>query len=225
MSEILHLFWWPDSKPDFLQSGSFYLWIETAPKASKAKKTSLHPFHLKSEKLADWIKANISLQPRELPQLETQTLFLPTANGNPLPCPELMIELTDEQFEQTEWQAWQICCYRLRTAPIQTINALHYGLLFQNAQIRPGQDFLFWHYYTQALKQCLNSDQYIPVLLYRQEKNQKNYDVYPSWRFIADNYQTLLSEAAAVMPASAAPGFALAKSRLRGFATKDLAVN
>lgn len=71
---------------------------------------------------------------------------------------------------------------------------------------RRGQDFLFWYWYTQSLKEFLRKDQYLPALRWRRE--QKLYAYYPAgWEFLADEYETLLTEATERMPPSAAPGF------------------
>lgn len=205
MPNVLHLLWQPEFEQNFMQMGGFRLWVETGAFA-KTKKSNLHPRHLNSESLTKWLQESAGLKP--LPsQFETVALLLPTAQGTPLPCPELMAELEDDLLDQAEWASWTINCFRLTDSPISTISDLHYRLIFQGNEIRPGQDFLFWYTYTQSLKQFLLKDQYIPALRCQQEKQKSTYEYHAAWEFVSDRYQDLLSEAVEQMPSSAAPGF------------------
>ncbi len=205
MPNILHLFWQPEPTQDFLQLGGFRLWIETDA-ASKSKNSSLHPRHLNADALTKWLQDSAGLKP--LPsQIEISSLMLPTAKGAPLPCPELLVELEDERLEQAEWASWTVSCFQLVDSPISTISELHYRLIFQGHEIRPGQDFLFWYYYTQALKQLLLNDQYIPAQRCRQEPKKGRYEFHAGWEFVSNRYAELLTEAAERLPSSAAPGY------------------
>lgn len=186
--------------------GDFRLWIETADSA-KTKKQNRHSRHFNSESLGKWLQECAGLQAIAPTQFDQLDLQLPTAQGQPLPCPELMIEMEDDLLDQAEWAAWAVDCYRLADSPISTINELHYRLIFQGHEIRPGQDFLFWYYYTQSLKTLLQNDQYIPALRCRQEKPKSPYEFHAAWEFLSEAYEALLTEAAERMPASAAPGF------------------
>ena len=206
MSNILHLFWHPEPKQDFLQLGGFRLWVET-PDSAKTKTQNRHPRHVNRESLGKWLQDCAGLKAITPSQFDQQVLMLPTAQGQPLPCPELMIELEDELLDQAEWAAWAVDCYRLADSPINTINELHYRLIFQGDDIRAGQDFLFWYYYTQSLKTLLQNDQYIPALRCRQEKPTSPYEFHAAWEFLSEDYDALLTEASERMPASAAPGF------------------
>ena len=94
MSNILHVFWHPDPNQDFLQTGGFRLWIETA-KLAKIRQQHLHPRHFNHESLGQWLKECLGSQAIAPCQFEQQVLMLPTAQGYPLPCPELMIEGTE----------------------------------------------------------------------------------------------------------------------------------
>ncbi len=186
--------------------GGFCLWIETVATA-KTQKQNLHPRHLNSELLGKWLQECAGLQAIAPTQFDQLDLLLPTAQGQPLLCPELMIEREDDLLDQAEWAAWAVDCYRFAVSPINTINELHYRLIFQGNEIRPGQDFLFWYYYTQSLKILLQNDQYIPVLRCRQEKPKSPYEFHAAWEFLTEDYDALLAEAAERMPVSAAPGF------------------
>lgn len=185
MSNILHVFWHPEPNQDFLQKGGFRLWIETA-ELTKTRQHNLHPRHFNHESLGQWLKECLGSEAIAPCQFEQPVLMLPTAQGYPLPCPELMIEWTDELLDQTEWAAWAIACYRLTDSPINTLNEFHYRLIFQSQDIRPGQDFLFWYYYTQSLKTVLQNDQYIPSLRCRQELPNSPYEYHAGWEYLSE---------------------------------------
>ncbi len=112
MSNILHLFWHPEPKQNFLQMGGFRLWIETVDSA-KTKKQNLHPRHFNRESLSQWLKDCTGLNVIAPSQFDQRTLMLPTAQGQPLPCPELMIDMADDLLDQVEWADWTVDCYRL----------------------------------------------------------------------------------------------------------------
>jgi superfamily II DNA or RNA helicase len=187
-----------------MQMGSFRLWMETL-EPTKNKTPNRHPRQLHAQPLADWLQATLT-PPSIAPALiESLDLHLPTANGQPLPCPELLAEADEDLPDRAEWDVWRVDCYRLASAPINAINELHYRLLFLGGEVRTGQDFLFWYYYTQSLRQLLLKEQYIPALCSRQEK--KRYEFHAAWEFLSSSYDELLADAADRMPPSAAPGF------------------
>jgi hypothetical protein len=92
MSLVLHLFWHPAPGNEFLQSGEFRLWVETAT-ANRGKTGGTHPRHLRAKPLAEWLQSVLG---RELSQtvlphrFESVELPFPSADGQPLPCPELL---------------------------------------------------------------------------------------------------------------------------------------
>jgi hypothetical protein len=55
MPNILHLLWWPDPNPNFMQLGSFHLWMET-PQAAKTKNKNQHPRQLNAKDLGVWLQ-------------------------------------------------------------------------------------------------------------------------------------------------------------------------
>jgi len=162
--------------------------------------------------LSAWL-TEIGDFPVGAPHFEPQALVLPSANGSPLACPELR-ELGEDD-PVASWQSWQVDCYRLTERPIQAINDLHFRLIFQGTATRAGQDFLFWYWFTQSLRHMLLRDQYLPAVRYRTPSTGKDrYDVYAGWEFAPDDFETLIADAAARMPGSAAPGYH-AESALR----------
>ncbi|QXP82699.1 DEAD/DEAH box helicase [Methylococcus sp. Mc7] len=203
MPDVLHLIWQPDVTDDFVQPGHFFLWMETVQPA-KPRKPGRHPRQRYAKSLLIWL--NEILDRSFAPGFcAAQSLYLPSAEGGPLPSPELLSET--ELPEQSEWAAWKVDCFRLPSAPIQTINELHYRLLVQGGDVRPGQDFLFWYFFTQSLRSLLLKDQYVPAMRCRRSKDGSAYAFHPGWEFLSDAYDRLLVEAAECMPPAAAPGY------------------
>ena len=205
MSDILHLFWQPEKTDDFWQAGEFYFWIETS-QLVEVKSPNEHPRQLGGQRLAEWLDTTLGQHAIEPSRFESIELMLPSSDGIALPCPELLSGTLEERPEIAEWKAWRVDCCRIMDAPIHTINALHYQLLF-TGEVRPGQDFLFWYYYTQTLRQILLKDQYLPVMHCRQGEKKKSHELHAAWAYQSDTYAHLLKEAAQCMPPSAAPGF------------------
>lgn len=146
MPDVLHLIWQPDVTDDFVQPGHFFLWMEIVRPASP-RKPGHHPCQRYAKSLLIWL--NEILDRSFAPGLcAVQSLYLPSADGRPLPSPELLSET--ERPEQSKWAAWKVDCFRLPSAPIQTINELHYRLLVRGGDVRPGRDFLFWFFYPVA---------------------------------------------------------------------------
>jgi superfamily II DNA or RNA helicase len=206
MPNILHLFWRPDPGQDFIQPGDFLLWQETEqPVKHRSVTGDLHPRYLDGNALAAWL-AGIGGVPVGPSRFERQVLALPSADGRPLPCPELGGPVGDGT--PPSWQTWQVDCYRLAERPIQAINDLHFRLIFLGETVRAGQDFLFWYWFTQSLRNLLLRDQYIPALRYRKQAGGKRrYEIYAGWELPAHDYESLVAEAIPRMPGSAAPGF------------------
>jgi SNF2 family DNA or RNA helicase len=196
MPSILHLFWQPDADEDYIQPGSFRLWLETGRPAALPDAGAL----------ADWLKETAKL-PVPPALFESLPLALPSAGGQPLPGPERLAETGGDWPDEAEWRTFEVTCYRIAERPIHTLNDLHYRLIFEGRTVRAGHDFLFWYYYTQALKNLLLRDQYIPAPRYRKRGLRKHpYEIYGGWEFLPEPYERLLAEAVERMPESAAPG-------------------
>jgi SNF2 family DNA or RNA helicase len=208
MRSVLHLLWQPDPIPDFIQPGGFRLWIETEIPAQPAKSApaNRHPRHMPSNELGAWLKdaAGIPVHPAGFAPL---ALSLPCHGDQPLACPELLAALPEEA-PAPEWREFQVDSYRIAERPINTLNDLHFRLIFQGENLRAGQDFLFWYYYTQSLKALILKEQYLPALRCQHHKKAKTpYSLHPGWEFVAEGYAHLLAEAEQRMPPSAAPGY------------------
>ncbi|MEO1620701.1 MAG: hypothetical protein AAFU53_06660, partial [Cyanobacteria bacterium J06632_3] len=156
--KVLHGTWIPDAQPSFVQSGAFYLWVETAAtsppavsslqatsskaasskaasrsdsakkqRASSQKKSqkqsqqqaerSLHPQHLSQTSLARFLQTELGFPSSSRYDISKEIgpkfFQLPTANGSPLPSPEISRYLEQEIADSWDWQTWQIDCYRV----------------------------------------------------------------------------------------------------------------
>ncbi|MGR8932910.1 MAG: DEAD/DEAH box helicase, partial [Gammaproteobacteria bacterium] len=210
MSDIVHLFWRPETTDAFIQHGHFYLWLETdTANAVKAGKTKRRPRQPDAARLQHWLKTLIGVTPPSADFIDC-SLPLPTRQGAPLPCPELSLHSVSETqlWDEVELSPWTITCYRLSGRPLNVINDLHFRLIFQGEGAKPGSDFLFWYYFTQSLRSILLKEQYIPALRYREQASSKKpYAVYAGWEYLSAAYDDLLAAAAERMPPAAAPGY------------------
>ena len=176
--KILHGAWIPDGATDFVQSGGFYLWVETDQTTRRKNIEGYHPRHLFDSALVTCLTTELGIEPRNPQILERwispQYLLLPTVDGQPLPSLELSNYLEAEPPDRFDWQYWQVYCYRLVDPQSQVTNVisllkdLHFVCQYQLAEVQMGTDLLFWHHYGQSLKQLFFKDQYIPALKYRE---------------------------------------------------------
>lgn len=169
--KILHGTWIPQETEDFIQTGDFFLWIETDTKSRRQRDG--HPYHLFGPDLAPVLVNELGIKTGQSGTLksdiETLYFLLPTANDQPLPSLELSRYLEAEVPETFSWQYWAIDCFRLGeiTTIISAINDLHFLTLHNLADVQLGADLLFWYHYTQTFKQVVLRDQYIPALKYQ----------------------------------------------------------
>ncbi len=171
--KILHGTWIPQATEDFVQSGAFYLWIETEAKSRRRRSSRYHPRHLFAPDLASALteelgfKLPFSRKPADVSF--PKHFLLPTHDGQPLPSLEMSRYLEAESPDAFTWQFWEIDCYPLPdiTEIVSVLNDLHFITLYNLADLQLGADLLFWYHYTQAVKQVILRDQYIPSLKYR----------------------------------------------------------
>lgn len=190
---IIHGTWLPRDTADFIQSGTFYLWIESDEAPSKLK-PPLHPQHLPDKPCLEYLKTELLLTPPYVRPNELLSLLLPTAGGKPLPSPERQAA---DVTEKITLQDWQVYGFPL-DAPLKTINNIHYLCCYQASQSRCGSDFLFWYYFSQSLKNLLAKDQYLPLLISR--KSGKTTEFYRSWQAVSSYYEQLIQCAITQMP-------------------------
>jgi len=185
--KILHGTWIPQPEVGFVQSGAFYLWVETTERKRFRKPTQQHPRQLVKPDLAALLTQELGIQPPSYRKLEDfispQYFLLPTLNDQPLPSLELSRYLEEELPESFELQYWQIDCYQaiasaktggIVNTVVSLLNDLHFLALHNLTDIQLGTDLLFWFHYTQALKRVIFKDQYIPALKYRELEQSKS---------------------------------------------------
>ncbi|MEO1124184.1 MAG: DEAD/DEAH box helicase [Cyanobacteria bacterium J06639_16] len=171
--KILHGTWIPQAAEAFIQTGAFYLWVETETKSRRRRADPYHPCHLFEPDLVAVLTDELGIKPpgyRKLEDFVTPRHFLlPTVDDAPLPSLELSRYLETEPPETFTWQFWQVDCYAMfdHASVISVLNDLHFLTLYNLAEVQLGADLLFWYHYTQAFKQVILRDQYIPALKYR----------------------------------------------------------
>ena len=225
--KIVHGTWIPNAETDFIQSGSFYLWIETPILKKKLDpKQLIHPGHLAQGELINFLTQELGIK-EPVPQLNqrisSKYFALPTADNQPLPSPELIKYLEIETPEEyTEFQYWQVDCYETLTPVksnipainiIRLLNDIHFLAINNLSEIQLGSDLLFWYHYTQSFKQIILKDQYIPTLKYREleipqpKSNSKTkktippgFEIYGGWSIISEQYEANIQKYIEYMP-------------------------
>ena len=220
---ILHGFWLPESGSQFIQSGQFCLWVETAQNVSQTvpqEKIPIHPRHLYGNALSEFLQQQLQLLQLDLADaVVSHTVMLPTANDTVLASPELKHELKHEFDGESvvSLQPWQVECVILNS-PLQALSHIYFINRFQvhDSDCRLGSDFEFWHYFSQAIKPFIVKEQYIPSLLQGDDRV-----IYRGWQLVSADYEHLLSQASKQMPLictmTSEAGFE-AQSMLRHFA-------
>ncbi|PSF30498.1 ATP-dependent helicase [Aphanothece hegewaldii CCALA 016] len=202
--KILHGTWIPEASYEFIQTGNFYLWIETStPKNRKNQPANRHRGQLAKEELALFLANELGLvcssnSPTSR-EITSKYFLLPSANQQPLPSLELSRYLELELPETSDLQSWEIDCYRV-TPVIKILNDLHFISLNHSLEIQMGSDLLFWYYYTQAFKQIILKDQYIPAFKYREISTQirkskpksHSFEIYTIWEIVSEAYEANL---------------------------------
>lgn len=182
--KILHGTWIPQTENGFIQTGAFYLWVETTEsKKQRSRSKSIHPRQLARSELAAFLADELGIKTASSQlgeAISPKYFLLPSAAEQPLPSLELSRYLEAETSEEFDFQYWQIDCYKAIASKTDThryasvsnaislLNDLHFIALHNLAEVQLGADLLFWYHYTQFLKQIILTDQYIPALKYRE---------------------------------------------------------
>lgn len=222
---VLHGTWIPNTETGFIQTGAFYLWVETPAVKKRRRKNNIHPGHLSSAELETFLNElgiTTSVYSANGHNISPKYFALPTANNQPLPSLELTRYLEGEipsDYEQL--QDWEIDCYetttRVKTGAysygkasnvIKLLNDIHFLALHNLAEVQLGADLLFWYHYTQSFKQIILKDQYIPAFKYRQmpptkgkrSNSTNSFEIYASWEIISDKYEAEIQRYIDYMP-------------------------
>ncbi len=119
--KVIHGTWIPDADPNYIQPGSFYLWVETSFDAKHNSKSQqqIHPTHLSKDELGTFLNQELGIKDSAATiqqRISPQYFALPTANARPIPSPELTKYLEAEISEEYDgFEYWQISCYRTVT--------------------------------------------------------------------------------------------------------------
>ncbi|MEA5490176.1 MULTISPECIES: DEAD/DEAH box helicase [Pseudanabaena] len=273
--KILHGTWIPDHSDDFIQTGNFYIWVETtesktltptkrksssklSSKSAKTEKVSddlspKHPASLAELELKSFLSNELAIKDELLQENNSQKysankavfpkyFLLPTSENKPLPSLESARYLEIESPENFDLQYWQIDCYQVTTSiktgsyqfrramnVVKLLNDLHFIAINNLAEVQLGSDLLFWYHYTQAFKQIILKDQYIPAIKYRElevkapkatktpaktsAKSKKaasqapKFEIYPAWEIVSEQYAEELQQYVEYMPLACVAGF------------------
>ena len=236
--EILHAFWHPDPTDNFVRGGRFRLWIETDPplksasaptsKQAKAGQPAPHPFALPKARWPELLEALGLATARDSAarRLQTCPFWLPSRTDRPLPSPELAHRLgepvtgaadaegnagAEADPDAISLRPWQVETFPLE-APLRQFRELRFLTDDAFGDRRPGADLLFWHWFTQELKQLLLQDQYLPGLRYRQppkpprRKTAPPAELHPLWQWAGRAYERLIEQAVPAMPPACGAG-------------------
>ncbi len=214
--KVIHGIWCPVSTAGFIQTGQFYIWVETDEVKPKKNK-NLHPRQLRKQDGLEFLKSSFTYQlnPRD-PQPLLHDVYLPTLNDHPMPAPELA---TSEPSDAVSLQAWQVYAYPVIN-PLQTLGDIYFLTHYQLDDVRISSDFLFWYYFSQSIKQVFYKDQYIPAVV--AEKIKTKVGLYRCWKIVSPVYEALIEQAVSSMPLACSQSYQ-PESLLRHFA--EVSVN
>ena len=212
---VIHGTWIPDEGHEFIQSGAFYLWVETdtPPGTSLSRAGTVHPRHLAHTALTTFLMEKLGLQEPVSGALARtpciKYFLLPTAAGKPSPSLEMLRYVDEEEPIEFDLVPWQVYCYQVPDI-ITALNNIHFIALHEAEDFQLGADLLFWHQYSQALKGIIAKDQYIPALKYRvisskptkgkRAKNGSSHELHHAWELLSDTYETTIQRYIAAMP-------------------------
>ena len=212
---VLHGSWIPQDTTEFVQTGAFYVWAETAePRQTSPGYVVKYP----SAKELDNLLINElglggvykSFQQRIRPC----HVLMPSDKNKPLPSPELARRLGVERFDiDSITLREQVISACALPQVLKNLADLYFLTSYVREDIKLGQDLLFWVHFGQALKQVLRRDQYIPALRYRplaaagrskKKTAASAYEIHPGWDMISADFEGRLQKALTVMPLACA---------------------
>jgi hypothetical protein len=198
--KVIHGTWIPRATNDYLQEGAFCLWVEKNVPNRGQKHPGEHPATLRKDQLETCLKEELGIQGTHhssiIHGITPQYFTIPTFEVEnpkdriPVKSYELLKYSGEEPLRHFSLHPWKIWCYE---APlhevVKLLKDLHFLLAYHGLDILLGMDLLFWFHYTQAFKEIILKDQYIPALQYRElpppkDKRRKYYDtfqIYPTW--------------------------------------------
>jgi SNF2 family DNA or RNA helicase len=224
--KILHGTWIPASGEEFIQSGDFYIWVETdeptpkpSGKSTSARSTSNHqehPQYLRQRELSTFLTDELAISSSRTEivgiKISPKYFILPSTATQPLPSIELSRYLESEPATATTWKIWSIDCYRISSI-IKTLNEIHFLCLYQSSELQFGADLLFWYHYSQSFQEIIRKDRYIPALKYQEisipkpkgkasktKPSTPNYEIHPGWEIVSEAYETKIHQYLEYLP-------------------------
>jgi len=212
---ILHGTWIPADTSEFVQSGRFYLWVETTPTHKTRSQYALKS--LTQKELDDFLRNNLKIAPSTSTttlqhHIQTCHMLLPGVDDIALPSPEiarrLALALPDD--DQITPVSLAISAYPLPNI-LRQLEDLYFLATYQREELQLGHDLLFWTHAGRILQQVLRKDQYIPALKYRQlpgkgKKSTDAFEIRPGWQILSQEYESRLQQLLDFMPLVCAGG-------------------
>ena len=215
---VVHGTWVPDAEAAFIQSGGFYLWVETDARGTGGRQgagNGAHPRQLAGEALTTWLAETLGVRDAfgtgPIRDCETKYILLPSTESGPLPSFELTHYAEEELPERPMPRAWQICCCKI-PSPVTALNDIHFRALAGGEDLLLGADLLFWHHFTQSLRAFVMRDEYIPALWAHEQDRAEGrgrrkrgaegpaLELYAGWEWLSDRYESAIARYAAAMP-------------------------
>jgi SNF2 family DNA or RNA helicase len=206
---IVHGTWFPEETDDYIQDGTFCLWVETETSARRPGQGT-HPRQLGGAELKGFLADKLGFQAPYGGDLarsfREHRLLLPTAGGQPLPSLELLPYMELEIPETWQMAPWTVCSFPISPL-IPTLNDLHFRALLGADDFQLGADLVFWYQFTQVLRGIITGDQYIPALKYhaleagKKGRKPPAYELLPGWELLSPEYRAAVAQYAACMPA------------------------
>lgn len=202
--KILHGTWLPQYIDDYIQRGSFYLWVERDSSGKEKKDKDEYSFSPEKNELIDFLKNGLGIKLSEhKEQIRDNYFILPAADKGPLNSYELLKYSDREIPEKFYFKEYIIPCYTVKTEELfSLLNDIYFLSLYSGEETRPGADILFWYHYVHSLREIILKDSYIPSLKYREiiEKKSSCYSVYPSWEIISEKYEKNIRNYSSFIP-------------------------
>jgi hypothetical protein len=162
---ILHGTWVPGDGTPFENPGRFVLWMEQQEPPDVRRAAESHPFAATAPRLEALLaEAFPAAALRAIdPAAATVWAWLPSADGAPLPSPELGQLLGAEPPETFDWRPWQMAA--MSTAdPLLLLKELHFQAIQQEDRLRLGSDLRFWHGFSRAVRDLVRRQTFLPAL-------------------------------------------------------------
>lgn len=217
--QVLHGSWIPANVETFEQSGTFCVWVESLQINRGKKRKHEHPYALKGKAFEEFLTAELGIKPSPYRKLDTRIepryFSLPTVDGAPAHCFELLTYAGEEIPEEWTWAAWQVPCYTVPTTDlIPFLDDLHFLFTYRSREVMLGGDLAFWYQFSRVARQIVLKDWYIPALLYQplpppkksRKKQAERFQIHSGWEIASEKYEHELARHAEQMPPICAAG-------------------